>query len=213
MLGKEKKYKNSWNIWVYPKNVSLSQKEIVITSSFTVAQQALKKGEKVLLNPDFKVLRGIEGRFVPVFWSPVHFPNQPATMGIMADVSHPALAKFPTNTHSDWQWWDLCLNSKSVITDSLNVTTIVRVIDNFVTNHHLANVFEAKVGNGSLVFSSIDLTSNLNKRPVARQLRHSLLEYMVSDAFTPSNTIEVNDLQGLALKKEQSKFSTTDIYD
>ena len=209
----EKKYKNSWNIWVYPKNVSLSQKEIVITSSFTVAQQALKKGEKVLLNPDFKVLRGIEGRFVPVFWSPVHFPNQPATMGIMADVSHPALAKFPTNTHSDWQWWDLCLNSKSVITDSLNVKTIVRVIDNFVTNHHLANVFEAKVGNGSLVFSSIDLTSNLNKRPVARQLRHSLLEYMVSDAFTPSSTIEVNDLQGLALKKEQSKFSTTDIYD
>ncbi len=207
------KYKNSWNIWVYPKTVDLSKNGIVVTSSFVVAEQALNQGKKVLFNPDFKTLKGIEGRFVPVFWSPVHFPNQPATMGLMVDVEHPALNDFPTDTHTDWQWWDLCINSKSVITDSLDVTPIVRVIDNFVTNHHLANVFEAKVGSGLLVFSSIDLTSNLIDRPVARQLRNSLLEYMESDAFKPSKTITIEDLEKMKLVKKQNSFSTKDIYD
>ncbi|GGD03695.1 sugar-binding domain-containing protein [Hyunsoonleella pacifica] len=205
-------YKNSWNIWVYPTNVNLSKKDIVVTSSYAVAEQVLNKGGKVLLNPDFKTLKGIEGRFVPVFWSPVHFPNQPATMGILVDDKHPALKSFPTDTHSDWQWWDLCINSKTIITDSLNVTPIVRLIDNFVTNHHLASVFEAKVGNGTLVFSSIDLMSNLNKRPVARQLRHSLLEYMDSDTFSPSESVTIDALKGIELDKKQGKFSTEDIY-
>ncbi|WNH08204.1 hypothetical protein [Thalassobellus suaedae] len=35
------------------------------------------------LSPNPKTLKGIEGRFVPVFWSPVHFPDQPASMGLL----------------------------------------------------------------------------------------------------------------------------------
>ncbi|WP_396600889.1 sugar-binding domain-containing protein [Algibacter sp. R77976] len=206
------KYKNSWPIWVYPKDVSLTKNDIVVTSSFTVAEQALKKGGKVLLNPDFKSLKGIQGRFVPVFWSPVHFPNQPATMGVMVDKAHAAFNNFPTDTHTNWQWWDLCINSKSVITDELDVTPIVRVIDNFVTNHHLSSLFEAKVGNGTLVFSSIDLISDLKERPVARQLRHSVLEYMSSDTFSPSKTVTIEDLKAIKIDKKQGKFSAEDIY-
>ena len=210
---KDTKYKNSWNIWVYTKDIIIESKEVLVTSSFSKAEAALKQGKKVLLNPDYKTLEGIEGRFVPVFWSPVHFPNQPATMGILLDEENPAFNSFPTDMHTDWQWWDLCINSKSVVTDSLDITPIVRVIDNFVTNHHLANVFEAKVGNGSLVFSSIDLISNLDKRPVARQLRHSLLQYINSEAFLPSKSVTIDDLKGIKLDKKQGKFSTEDIYD
>ncbi|PQV48226.1 glycosyl hydrolase family 2 [Jejuia pallidilutea] len=205
-------YKNSWHIWVYPKNVSITAKDIEITNSFDSALKMLNEGKKVLLSPDPKTLSGIEGRFVPVFWSPVHFPNQPATMGVLLDDNHPAFNSFPTSTHSDWQWWDLCINSKSIITDSLEVTPIVRVIDNFVTNHHLANVFEAKCGKGNLVFSSIDITSDLDKRPVARQLRHSLLQYMEGTNFTPSKTLKIKSLNDLELNKKQNGFSTKDIY-
>ncbi|WP_308991303.1 sugar-binding domain-containing protein [Mariniflexile litorale] len=189
------KYRNNWHIWVYPKNVSIDSDEVLITSSIHEASEALEKGKKVLLSPDPKTLKGIEGRFVPVFWSPVHFPNQPATMGVLLDNNHAAFNDFPTSSHTDWQWWDLCINSKSIITDSLAVTPIVRVIDNFVTNHHLSNVFEAKIGNGKLIFSSIDLISNIIDRPVAKQLRHSLLGYMVSDKFNPSQIIEIEDLK------------------
>ncbi len=206
------KYKNNWPIWVYPKGVSTILKNVVVTESFDAASVALNQGKTVLLNPNYKTLKGVEGRFVPVFWSPVHFPNQPATMGLLIDEKHAAFKNFPTSSHTDWQWWDLCINSKSVITDSLDVTPIIRVIDNFVTNHHLSTVFEAKVGNGKLVFSSMDLISKLDERPVARQLRHSLLEYMSSDSFNPSKTITIDDLKKIQLDKKQGGFSAKDIY-
>ena len=205
-------YQNDWSVWVYPKNVATNSNEVLVTSSIERAAEALKEGGKVLLNPDTKTLKGIEGRFVPVFWSPVHFPNQPSTMGLLLDEKHPALAKFPTDDHTDWQWWDLSIKSKSMSIDSLNVEPIVRVIDNFVTNRSLSNVFQAKVGNGKLIFSSIDLISDLKNRPTARQLRFSLLNYMESDTFDPSKSILIEDLKKMRMQKDQGGFSTKDIY-
>lgn len=50
---------------------------------------------------------------------PVHFPNQAGTMGVLCNPAHKALADFPTDMHTDWQWWDLNKNSKTMITDSI----------------------------------------------------------------------------------------------
>jgi hypothetical protein len=196
------KYKNNWHIWIYPNEVETKSNDVVITTSIEEAEIALNNGKKVLLSYDYKSLKGVKGRFVPVFWSPVHFPNQPATMGLFMDEKHPAFNNFPTSSHTDWQWWDLCINSKSIITDSLEVTPIVRVIDNFVTNHHLATVFEAKVGNGKLVFSSMDLTSKMDERPVAKQLLHSLLKYMEGSSFNPSKTITIDGLKTIKMDEK-----------
>ena len=171
----------------------------------------MSQGKTVLLNPDYRMLKGITGRFVPVFWSPVHFPNQPSTMGLLMNKNHAAFNDFPTAGYTEWQWWDLCLKSKSLIIDDLDVTPVVSVIDNFVTNHHLANVFETKVGEGKLLFSSIDLINNLEKRPVARQLRASLLRYMESDAFDPIGNVSMADLD-FTDTKSGKKFEATDIY-
>ena len=204
-------YKNSWPIWVYPKEVKVSSGKVVITTSLQQAKQELEKGNTVLLNPDYKNLKGIAGRFVPVFWSPVHFPNQPSSMGLLMDENHAAFSDFPTTEYTEWQWWDLCLKSKSLIVDGMDVTPIVQVIDNFVTNHHLTNVFETKVGEGKLVYSSIDLMSNLDERPVARQLRSSLLQYMESDVFNPSGSVSIDalDFTDTTTKKQ---FEASDIY-
>ncbi|MGB7394755.1 MAG: sugar-binding domain-containing protein [Pricia sp.] len=180
---------------------TFESKGILMTSSFDEALTALEKGKKVLLNPDTLELEGIKGRFVPVFWSPVHFPDQPGTMGLLIDEDHAALNDFPTKSHTEWQWWDLCIQSKSVIIDSLNVTPIVRVIDNFVTNRQLAHVFEARVGNGTLIFSSIDIYTNLQKRPVARQLRKSIIDYMASQAFNPKTKMDSKRLLTLQTNK------------
>lgn len=195
-------FQNDWPIWVYPKTEVSEPKDILVTTSFDEALTALEKGEKVLLNPDTLQLKGIKGRFVPVFWSPVHFPDQPGTMGLLVDTEHKALADFPTKTHTQWQWWDLCIQSKSVIIDSLPVKPIVRVVDNFVTNHQLATVFEAKVGKGKLLFSSMDVQTDLNDRPAARQLRKSLLDYMASEAFEPETELSGKSL--LTLKAEKT---------
>ncbi len=204
-------YQNSWPVWVYPKSVKISSEKVLVTGSLEKAKQALDNGKTVLLNPDYRILEGIDGRFVPVFWSPVHFPNQPSTMGLLMDPNHPAFNDFPTSGYTEWQWWDLSVHSKSIVIDSLNVTPIVRVIDNFVTNHHLANVFEANVGKGKLVYSSIDLVNNLDERPVARQLRSSLLKYMESEEFNPSGRVEMDELDFLG-QKAIKQFKASDIY-
>ncbi|WP_081817296.1 sugar-binding domain-containing protein [Leeuwenhoekiella sp. MAR_2009_132] len=182
-------YVNNWSIWVYPKERVTPAQTIVTTQSFEEATTALKSGKTVFFNPKLEELKGIEGRFVPVFWSPVHFPDQPGTMGLLIDTKNKALTDFPTSTYSQWQWWDLCIQSKSVKLDGLQIKPIVRVIDNFVTNHDLANLFEAKVGDGKLVFSAIDLSTDLKNRPVARQLRNSILNYMASEEFQPKNNL------------------------
>lgn len=187
-------YQNNWSIWVYPDKLPDNPDEILVTTSLKAAQQALDEGGSVLFNPDYKDLKGTDGRFVPVFWSPVHFPDQPSSMGLLIDDEHPAFKDFPTDSHTNWQWWDLSIHSKSISIDSLNVRPLVRVIDNFVTNRNLTSVFEAKVGQGKLILSSIDLINDLDNRPVARQLRYSLLRYMSSEAFNPSGSIDINKI-------------------
>jgi hypothetical protein len=174
---------------------------ILQTSSFTEAIDALEKGKTVLLSPEIQDIAGITGKFVPVFWSPVHFPNQPGTMGLLVDPEHPALLDFPTDFYSNWQWWDLCKNSRTIVLDSLSIDPIVKVIDNFFKNRKLGNVFEAKVGPGKLIFSSVDFHNQLTTRPVARQLKYSLLRYMSGDRFNPKASLtpeKVLSLQSIA---------------
>ena len=183
-------YQNQWNIWVYPAALTAEVGNVLVTGSLAEALHALQKGRKVLLCPSPDTLKGITGKFVPVFWSPVHFPDQPGTMGLLIKKDHPALKNFPTDLYSNWQWWDLTIKSKTLISDTLpDKAIIVRVIDNFVRNQSLTNLFEAKLKTGRLVFCSIDIISDLESRPPAKQLRYSLLKYMNSTAFAPEVTI------------------------
>jgi hypothetical protein len=78
----------------------------------------------------------------------------------------------------------------------------------------LASVFEAKVGKGTLVFSSIDVTSNLESRPVARQLLYSLVTYMNGTSFMPVHELKAEELNSLITTKSDgnSKKGSADIY-
>lgn len=207
-------YKNEWSIWVYPAQLSLDKGEIVVTRDLNEATKALAGGKKVLYNPDYKKTVGLEGKFVPVFWSPVHFPKQAGSMGILCNASHPAFGHFPTGNYTDWQWWSLLKQSKTVVLDSLPmVTPLIEVVDNFANNRRLSNLFEVKVGEGKLIFCSMDLLSDWAQRPEARQLYFSLLEYMKSDAFNPSPAMESSVLSRLHTDRASSGATNPiDIY-
>jgi hypothetical protein len=142
-------------------------------------------------------------RFTPVFWSNAFFGTQPGTMGILCDPAHPALRDFPTSMHSDWQWWELTEGSHAFILDDtpLSFRPIVQVIDDFHRNHKLGAVIEATVGKGKLLVVSLDLESNLDTRPVARQLRRSLLDYAASREFRPRQPLSVADIEKLMAGK------------
>lgn len=207
-------WRNRWSIWVYPDVTMPVDKQLVVTADINEATKALRKGKKVLFSPQTATVRGLEGKFLPVFWSPVHFPKQAGTMGLLCDPRHPALSDFPTDAHSDWQWWRLVKRSRVLVLDSIApVTPIVESVDNFVNNRRLAQVFEAKVGKGSLLFSSIDLLTD-GQLPELRQLRYSLMRYMMGSEFHPANSISEDDLRSLLLDHaSEQKTSANSIYE
>lgn len=207
-------YKNQWNIWVYPEKQTIDYGKAVYTRSLDEAYKLLNAGKKVLLNPDWKKIKGIEGKFVPVFWSPVHFPKQAGTMGVLCNPSHKALADFPTDMNTDWQWWDLNVNSTTLITDGIvGGKPIVEMVDNFANNRKLASLFEGSVGSGKLIIASFDLVTDLDKRPVAKQMLISILKYMNSESFNPAAIKNPEVLKSvLTEQKEKGKEDAKSIY-
>ena len=205
-------WENSWSIWVYPPLKELNTGDVVLTQDISQALSALDAGKKVLLSPRPDKLEGLEGKFLPVFWSPVHFPKQAGTMGILCDPKHPALLHFPTEMHSDWQWWNLVKHSKVLVMDSLpDLQPIIEVTDNFVNNRRLASVFETKYGKGKLIMSSIDLLSTESKqKPEVKQLLYSLTQYMNSADFVPTGTVSKQDLLSFFSKQNKGVEKRTD---
>jgi hypothetical protein len=112
-------------------------------------------------------------------------------MGILCDPKHPALAQFPTEFYSNWQWYELLQNSRSVNLNDTPATfrPIIEVIDNFARNNKLGNLFEARVGGGSLLVCTIDLLRLADDQPAAKQLLISLYAYAGSASFTPSQEL------------------------
>lgn len=191
---------NSWNIWVYPKNMSLEYGDILVTKNIKEAKAGLKDGRKVLFSPSLGSIMGTRSKFVPVFWSPVHFPKEAGAMGLLCDSKHPALSMFPNDGHTDWQWWHPLKKSAYLdISDIQGLTPIIEMVDNFTTNRRLGLMFEAKVGDGSLLFSSIDLLKDSQADLASTQLLISVLEYMKSDEFSPSGNITEVALDGLVV--------------
>jgi hypothetical protein len=127
----------------------------------------------------------------------------PHTLGILCDPRHPALAEFPTESYSNWQWWYLLTRADALILDDLphDLHSVIQVIDDWVTNRRLGLVLEARVGTGKLVMCSIDLERGLDTSAVARQLRSSLLHYMAGERFKPVVELTVKQVQSL-LKEE-----------
>ena len=190
------RFANDWDIWVYPSGGEATPPaDAVIARRWDhTTKDALANGKKVILFPEFvNPSQSLPGSFLPVFWSPIWFPKQqPNTMGILCDPKHPALARFPTEFYSNWQWYDLLQNSRSVNLDGTPATfqPIVEVIDNFARNNKLGNLFEARVDGGSLLVCTIDLPRIADKQPAAKQLLRSLYAYVGSGSFAPSEELE-----------------------
>jgi hypothetical protein len=119
-------------------------------------------------------------------------------MSILTDPLQPLLSDFPTEFHTDWQWWPIVKNSRPFILDNTpkNYRPLVQVVDNIERNHKLGLVFEFSAGKGKLLVCMSNLKEILDK-PEGRQFYHSILEYMISDKFNPSQVISQKELVAL----------------
>ena len=116
----------------------------------------------------------------------------PHTTGIYADNTHSILELFPTDYHSDLQWWEL-VNKAQVMQFTqfpADFQPIVQSIDTWFISRKIGMLFEANVLGGKLVMTTMDITSRLNERVAARQMRASILNYMNSGKFNPKFTLE-----------------------
>ncbi|MCX2836616.1 hypothetical protein OQ279_00510 [Salinimicrobium sp. MT39] len=201
-------YTNSYPLWVYPSANQIDVPEEIIVSEKLDLQtiDVLKNGGKVLLFPKTEDVKeqSVSGHFPPEFWNYGMFksiserigkPVSPGTLGILTKPEHPLFNSFPTDFHTNWQWFSILKASNSLILDSTenNYSPIAQVIDNLERNYKLGLIFEFKVGKGKLLVCMSQL-NKLKGIPEADQLYTSILRYMSSDIFNPAYKINTEKL-------------------
>jgi hypothetical protein len=207
-------YANNYPIWVYPVNAQPEiPRDIIVTEIVNDRMLAkLQSGTNVLLFPQTEDVKNnsFPGHFPPEFWNYGMFKGiseragksvSPGTLGLLTDPEHPVFNGFPTDFHTNWQWFSIIKASNSLILDSTagDYYPIVQVIDNLERNHKLGLIFEFKVGQGKLLVCMSQLNRIL-QQPEAVQLYQSMILYMGSDDFNPAFSLSPEKLKEL-LKK------------
>ncbi len=201
-------FTNKWAFWVYP----YQNPGPVFSSDVKVVQRLdeetityLNNGGKVLLTPVKGSIKPEKGGdvavgFSSIFWNTAWTSGQPpTTLGILCNPKDPMLKEFPTQYYSNYEWWDAMSHSNAILLSALgnNLQPVVRIIDDWFTAKPLGLIVEAKVGKGKLVLTGIDLLTDAEKRPEARQLMYSILKFMRSDAFNPNQEIQLKNIKDL----------------
>lgn len=218
------RYSNTYDLWVYttPKNIDYLKKQVVIAKDLTSdVVKKLEKGAKVLWLPttsshfvaaddtlsqsDNATPYTVGGLFQTDYWNYRMFKTicennkkkvSPGTLGILTNPEHPIFKGFPTEMHTNWQWFPIIKESHPLVLDNFakDYRPIVQVIDNIERNHKLGLVMEWKVGAGKLLVCMSDL-EKAAKYPEGKAFYQSVIDYMRSADFNPSAEITVDELK------------------
>jgi hypothetical protein len=196
---------NDWDVWIYPRSPDSDSNSGIQVASLLddKALDTVKAGGKLLLTFSGANVRNYDDRpvklgFSSIFWNTAWTDRQaPTTLGLLCDPEHPALADFPTDFHSNWQWWYLVHRAGALRLDLLpkEVEPLVRVIDDWTTARPLALILEAKLGAGALIICGFDLADVTD--PVNRQMYLSLTSYMNGPHFAPKTEVSEDQIRAL----------------
>ncbi|OWK70960.1 sugar-binding domain-containing protein [Pedobacter sp. AJM] len=207
-------FANDWNFWIYPVTLPQLKTNVYYTDELDEkAREILDEGGNVFLNAAGKVVKGKEvvQTFLPVFWNTSWFKMRPPhTLGILCDPKHPAFENFPTENHSDMQWWEIVNKAQVMNLEDFpsGFRPIIQPIDTWFLNRRLALVMEAKVGKGKLMVSSANLSPDLKDVPAAQQLYFSLQQYMMSDKFNPKYEVAFEKVKDIFESPSKIQFDT-----
>lgn len=182
--------RNHYELEIIPDIKELDMEGVHIFSGIsTEAEKLLSEGKTILIFPELEKLKNsIEGFYCQDFWCYPMFreisnmmnkPEPVGTMGLVNDVSHPALKGFSCKKYSTPIWWDIVMSSKCEILDgkSAGKRVIVRMIDNFERNHDLAILYEYDMGGGKVVVCTSDF-EKLMASPEGRVFLRSVADYV-----------------------------------
>lgn len=202
---------NDWDLWVYPKNTgdvasSPAALRVVDGLDQSVLDHVANGGDalvglsrdQIANYPQTPVSLG----FSPIFWNTLWTKRQPpTTLGILCDPEHAALRDFPTDVHTNWQWWYILHRAGALRLDLLpqDVQPVVRIIDDWFTAKPLGLIVELRVGKGRVMVCGFSVDSDSNSDPVSRQLIRSLTGYMQSAEFHPKVRATAEQVRRLAV--------------
>ena len=202
--------KNTYPIWVYVDEENLEQKEATSKENdhspeagdLVVSQvlddsviNALKAGKNVYLTPPStkeSFPDSIKSTFSTDFWSVGTFASQEGSMGLLIDEKHPLFKNFPTESHTDYQWW-VTSGQRAIILPE-GVKSIVTVMDSYAYMRNMGQILEFKCLNGKVFLSSLGL-QDLQEYPECRALQSSIYDYMGSADFDPEQEISEDALK------------------
>lgn len=168
-------YNNSWDIWVYrPDSTSIIKEgqinNITVTRNSDLFSRCVVEGRKVLYIPHHEEIakQSVGGLFITDFWNYSAFKQtainmkkepSPGTFGLLINSTHPIFKSFPTDFHTNWQWWNIIKHSRPMILDNYpsEFRPIVQVIDNWDRNHKLGLIYEVPETKGKALVCVSDL--------------------------------------------------------
>lgn len=181
---------------------------------------AVEQGATLILSPDHTTIaeQSVGGLFTPDYWNYSMFrsisegagkPISPGTLGILCDPSHPLFGLFPTEAHSDWQWWAVARNSRPLILDDMptEVEPLVQVIDNIERGHRLGILFEFRAGKGKIILSTTDFDA-IAPCIEGRWWQRAIADYAASERCQPTQEIGYEQLHSLLYGKREQENIT-----
>ncbi len=181
---------NTYPVWVYPKTEPVCPEDVYETKCLDdKAREVLAAGGKVYLSPDSTpeaLPNSIQAQFTTDFWSVGTFPMQEGGMGQLIDETHPVFEDFPTEFHTNWQWWPMA-DQRAVILPKM-MKSIVTEMDSYAYMRPMTQLLECRCGGGRLLLSSMGL-QNLLQYPEARALLSSIYRYLASEKFAPEQEL------------------------
>ncbi|MBR0229143.1 MAG: hypothetical protein IJQ62_12435 [Clostridia bacterium] len=181
---------NQYSLWVYPDERPVCPETVYECRTLDErAKEVLASGGNVFLAPDATpeaLPRSIKTQFSTDFWSVCTFPTQAGGMGQLIDAAHPIFRDFPTDSHTDWQWWHMAVQRAVILPE--RIQAIITEMDSYAFLRPMAKLFECRCGGGRLLFSTLNL-HRLQRHPEARALLQSIYWYMDSEAFRPDQVL------------------------
>lgn len=186
---------NQYPVWVYPK-VQPQCPDTVYEARYPdeQARHVLEQGGTVYLSPDATLEalpHSIRTQFTTDFWSVGTFAAQEGGMGQYIDTQHPIFASFPTQKHTNWQWW--CMATQRAVILPRAYRAIVTEMDSYAYLRPMAQLIEWRCGKGKVLLSTFGL-HNLQQYPEARALQDSIYRYLASGQCEPEQTITIEEL-------------------
>lgn len=194
---------NQYPVWIYPEVTPRCPEGVYETRQLDEkAKAVLESGGKVYLAPPSTreaLPSSIQAQFTTDFWSVGTFAGQEGGMGQLIDDQHPLFEHFPTEFHTNWQWWPMAVQRAVILPGRWKA--IVTEMDSYAFLRPMAQLLECRCKNGRLLFSSMGL-KELQQYPEARALLDAIYRYMDSEQFAPEQEIGAEVFEALVQKTD-----------